>query len=429
MTDTIFALSSGAPPAGIAVIRISGPHAHATHRRFAGARLPAARRASLANLRDPHSGAMLDQALTLRFDGPHSATGEDCIEWHCHGGRSVVAAVLDALEREPDLRPALPGEFTRRGFENGRMDLIEAEGLADLLTAETESQRRAALALVEGRLSRAVEGWREELLSCAAQLEAWLDFSDEDDVAQGGRPPATIAAALTALVADMRATLALPEAERLRDGVRVVIAGPPNAGKSTLLNALVGREAAIVSPVAGTTRDRVEVPAQLNGIAFLFTDTAGLRDETDDVIEAIGIDRARAAVEAADMVLWLGEPDEAPDRALRIGAQADREDRSDDCYALRLSARTGEGMQALVDHLVSEARVLIRPEADHALSIRQRRLIEQAVDALDSGIGETDPVLVAEEVRRARMALDALTGRAGIEDMLDALFGRFCIGK
>lgn len=427
MTDTIFALSSGAPPAGIAVIRISGPAARSALETLAR-RVPPPRTASLALLVDPQEDAPLDRALTLWLPGPATVTGEDLIELHCHGGRAVVAAVEAALGAMPGLRRAEAGEFTRRAFANGRMDLNAVEGLSDLLAAETQQQRRAALMMAEGHFSRRIEGWRATLLDLSAMAEAALDFSDEDDVPDAAIE-ARIGEGIAALARDVSAVLAAPSAERLRDGVRVVLAGPPNAGKSTLLNALVGRDAAIVSDIAGTTRDRIEVPAAIGGVAFLFTDTAGLRDETGDAIEAIGIDRARSALAAADIILWLGDAADAPrDDALLIAAQCDR-DGEGDRPGLRLSARTGKGMDALVALLLDRAAKLLPGEGDYALHARQRLRVGHIAAFLDSAASARDLLILAEELRQARREIDALTGQAGTEDMLDRLFAGFCIGK
>ncbi|KRB80783.1 tRNA modification GTPase TrmE [Sphingomonas sp. Root710] len=423
---TIFALSSGAPPAGVAVVRISGPDAGPALDRLTAGKRPAPRRASLRTLADPDSGLALDRALLLWLPGPGSATGEDMAELHLHGGRAVTSAVLGALARLPGLRAAQAGEFTRRAFENGRIDLNEAEGLADLLAAETEAQRRNAMLLADGALSRAIEGWQMTLLSLSARLEAQLDFADEEDVAP--LDPG-FAAELVALSADIARWRGRPSAERLRDGIRVVLAGPPNAGKSTLLNALTGREAAIVTPIAGTTRDLIEAPVALGGVPFLLIDTAGLHDGGDDEVERIGIDRAAQAIAAADMILWLGEPDDAPPGALKIGAQCDRVDHPPSAHDLLLSAASGEGMDALIALLLRRAADLLPGEDEAALSLRQREAIDAAAEALTLAKTERDPVLVAEALRLARAAVDRLTGRAGTEDMLDGLFGRFCIGK
>ena len=401
-------------------MRISGPRAEAALEALAGF-LPEPRTATLATLRE--YGEVLDKALIIRFPGPSSATGEDVAELHLHGGRSVVAAVLAALGRIDGLRGAEPGEFTRRAFENGRIDLAEAEGLADLLAAETESQRRAALALAGGALSRQIERWQARLLALAAQVEAALDFSDEDDV---GALPADFAQALDALRADVAAWLARPPAERLKDGVRIVIAGPPNAGKSSLLNALIGREAAITSAVPGTTRDLIEAPVAIAGAPFLLIDTAGLRD-SGNAIEAIGVGRARASLEAADLVVWLGDPDKAPPRAILVHAKADLGP-APGAADLSVSATTGEGLEALNRVLIQRSCGLLPAEGEVALNARHRAALREAAGALDEA-ETTDPIILAEALRHARVALDRITGRAGVEDMLDGLFGRFCIGK
>lgn len=424
--DTIFALSSGAPPAGIAVIRVSGDAARAALLSLAR-RVPPPRVASLALLNDPRDGSPLDRALLLWLPGPGTVTGEDMAELHCHGGRAVVAAVEDALGAMPGLRRAEAGEFTRRAFTHGRMDLNAVEGLSDLLAAETQSQRRAALLMAEGHFSRRIDGWRGSLLDLSAMAEAALDFSDEDDVPDTAIE-ARIGTGIAALAQDVATVLAAPSAERLRDGVRVVLAGPPNAGKSTLLNALVGRDAAIVSDIAGTTRDRIEVPAAIGGTAFLFTDTAGLRSEAGDAIEAIGIDRARAALDAADIILWLGDAADLPrDDAILIAAQSDRS--TGGRPGLSLSARTGEGMAALIATLRARAATLLPGEGAYALHARQRQRVGQLYQHLDATRLTPDLLVAAEELRLARAAIDALTGQAGTEDMLDRLFSGFCIGK
>lgn len=425
MVDTIFALSSGAPPAAIAVVRISGPAAAAAMLALTGRVLPA-RRAVAATLRDG-AGGVLDQALALWLPGPTTATGEDTLELHCHGGRAVVAAVERALATVPGLRAAQPGEFTRRAFANGRIDLAEAEGLADLLSAETELQREAALAMAGGAFSREVAAWRERLLMLSAAVEAVLDFGDEDDVAD---LPADFTARVAGLENEIADWLARPRAEALREGFRVVLAGPPNAGKSTLFNALVESEAAITAPVAGTTRDVLTHPVALAGVPFRFVDTAGLRDEAGDAIEAIGVERARAAVSKADLVLWLGPDGEAPDGAWEIEAQVDVAGHAAKAAPRhRVSAVTGAGLDALRADLVAHARAALPRPGDAALNARQHRLLGEAEEALSAAGSLTDPLLVAESLRLARVAFDALLGRTTTEDMLDTLFGRFCIGK
>lgn len=425
-TPTIFALSTGAPPAGVGVIRISGPAAHVALERMAG-RIPAPRRASLAKLRDAE-GALLDEALVLWFPGPNTATGEDLAELHCHGGRAVIAAVEAALAALPGFRRAEPGEFTRRAFANGRIDLAEAEGLGDLLAAETELQRAAAIANAGGALSRQVETWREQVLALSAEVEAVLDFSDEEDAAQ---LPECFTWNIASIEQDIAAWLARPRSERLGEGLRVVLAGPPNAGKSTLFNALVDSEAAITSPVAGTTRDLIERAVAISGIPFTFVDTAGLRsDRAEDPIEAIGIDRAKVALTRADVILWLGGEGEGPAGSWEISAQADRADAvRKGGESFLVSATTGEGVVALKQALVSAARDILPKPGDASLNARQYARLAEAADGLHAASKLDDPLLIAEELRRVRIAFDRLIGRATTEDMLDTLFGRFCIGK
>jgi tRNA modification GTPase len=426
------------PPAAIGVVRVSGPQAGAALKALAG-RLPEPRQASLAALKD-RNGAPLDSALILWFPGPATATGGDLAELHLHGGRAVVAAVEAALGVIPGLRPAVAGEFTRRAFDNGRIDLAEAEGLADLLAAETESQRVQALGMASGHVSRAVADWQDRLLTLMAGAEAELNFADEDDVEVGESVAQRLIAGMAALSDELREWLARPAAEVIAEGLSVVIAGPPNAGKSTLINALARRELAIVSPIEGTTRDVIETPLALDGIAMRFSDTAGIRGEGADVIEAIGIDRAREAVERADILLWLGPPREAPEhpRAILIAAQGDRwrGDAAAEAAAahcdLILSAATGEGMEKLHRMIVDMARTMLPREGEAALRQRQRAALAEARDwlTIEAGSRESrDLILLAERLRLAATALDRITGRAGVENMLDTLFGRFCIGK
>ncbi len=426
------------PPAAIAVVRISGARAGEALRALAG-RLPEPRHASLAELRD-RGGAPLDRALILWFPGPLTATGEDLAELQLHGGRAVVAAVEAALAVIPGLRRAAAGEFTRRAFLNERIDLAEAEGLADLLAAETESQRVQALGMASGHVSRAVAAWQDRLLTLMAGAEAELNFADEDDVEVGEGVAQRLILGMATLAGELGEWLTRPAAEVISEGLSVVIAGPPNAGKSTLINALAQRELAIVSPVAGTTRDVIETALALDGIALRFSDTAGLRAESSDAIEMIGIDRAKAAVVAADILLWLGPPRDAPDhpRAILIAAQADRwrGDAATEAEAARcdltLSAATGEGMDRLHRMIVALARTLLPREGEAALRQRQRAALGDARDWLQIAAGSreaSDLILIAERLRLASGALDRITGRAGVEDMLDTLFGRFCIGK
>ena len=424
-SDTIFALSTAGLPSAIAIMRVSGSQSAAALEALAGA-LPEPRKASLRHLRDPEDGTPIDQGLLLWFPGPDSATGEDVAEFHIHGSRAVAAKLAEALAGVSGLRAADAGEFTRRAFLNGRMDLSEAEGLGDLLAAETEMQRRHALAIAEGGLASMVEAWRGQLLQAEARLEAVLNFSDEGDVDEGDEAAALETA--KAIAREITETLAAPPAERLRDGVRVALAGPPNAGKSTLFNALVAREAAIVSDAPGTTRDVIEASVDIDGIAFLVSDTAGLR-VSGDAIEEEGVRRARAAFDAADILLWLGPSDEAPAgaRVVPLRAKADLATRDGDAR-LSVSAVTREGLSELRSLLIERAKAMLPRSDQLALNQRQRAALAAARDRLAEAV-PGDWVLLSESLRRARGELDRLSGRHGVEDMLGALFGRFCIGK
>ena len=424
--DTIFALSSGRPPAAVSVIRISGPRAHQAGLSLAGA-LPEARAAAVRVLRDPSTGELLDHALVLRFDAPASATGEDVVEIQCHGGRAIVDALLGALATLDGLRMAVPGEFTRRAFESGRIDLTEAEGLADLIEAETQSQRKAALALAEGGLSRQIRKWQERLLALSAEVERAIDYDDDDDASVD---PA-VARDCAALAGELRAWLDQPRIERLKDGIRVVVAGPPNVGKSSLVNAIAGEERAIVTAVAGTTRDHIDVPLALGGLPIVLTDTAGLR-ATDDQVESIGVARAAALVDSADILIWMGDPSDAPahPRQIAVHAKADLPARGEAPEgSLPVSAVTGDGMSELLVNVGRLARSMVPAEDAIALNRRQAVHFGEAADALAQVAGGEELVVIAENLRGARSAFDRLTGRAGLEDVLDALFARFCLGK
>ena len=384
------------------------------------------RHATSTTLRDG-AGAVIDRALALWLPAPHSATGEDTLELHCHGGRAVVGAVEAALALVPGLRAATPGEFTRQAFVNGKIDLAEAEGLADLLAAETELQRQSAMAMAGGAFSRQVERWRDVLLKQSAALEAVLDFGDEDDVAL---LPADFAIGLAVLETELAQWLARPRAEQLREGYRVVVAGPPNAGKSTLFNVLVEAEAAIATPIPGTTRDVLTRPVAYSGVPFLFADTAGLHDSVDDEVEAIGIERALEALDRADLVLWLGPEGAGPEGSWEVAAQIDRSDALAKKSARhRISATTGAGIAALRADLIKTARAALPGPGDAALNERQHMHLRHAQRALAAARHEHDPLLIAEALRVSRLSFDALLGRTTTEDMLDTLFGRFCIGK
>ncbi|APE27520.1 GTPase and tRNA-U34 5-formylation enzyme TrmE [Aurantiacibacter gangjinensis] len=339
----------------------------------------------------------------------------------------MIAAMETALGEIDGCRRAEPGEFTRRAFANGRIDLAEAEGLGDLLSAETELQRRSAMAVAGGALSRQVEQWRERVLQLSAQIEAVLDFDDEDDVSQ---LPPEFTAKLAQLASDIDDALEAPNAEMLREGFRVALAGPPNAGKSTLFNALVEDEAAITAEIAGTTRDVLTRSVSLAGVPFTFVDMAGLRADSDDAIEMIGIGRAQGEIANADLVLWLGSEGEGPPDAWEIEAQIDRphhvgKENAD--YAI--SAISGEGMNDLRSALVEKANVVMPKPGQSALNTRQRQRLTEASHALHAAARLDDPLLVGENLRLARAAFDSLLGRTSTEDVLDTLFGRFCIGK
>jgi len=421
--NTIFALSSGSPPAGIAVVRISGSAARAALEALAG-RVPPPRRASMATLRDG-TGEVLDRALVLWLPGPGTATGEDIAELHLHGGRAVVAGVEAALTALPGLRHARAGEFTRRAFANGRIDLAEAEGLADLLAAETELQRRTALAMAGGALSRQSEDWRDRVLALSAQVEAVLDFGAEDDVAE---LPSDFEQCQQAIATEIAEWLERPRIEPLREGFRVVLSGPPNAGKSSLFNALIDSEAAITAATPGTTRDVLERSVSLGGVPFMFVDTAGLREGAENAIEAEGIGRAHDAQARADLVLWLGDEGAGPQGAWEIAAKSDIGSGGKRAARAAVSARTGAGVSALKALLGEYARGALPVPGAGALNARQHRWLELAHASLILKSG-TKALILAEHLRQTRVAFDGLVGRASTEDMLDALFGRFCIGK
>jgi len=334
---------------------------------------------------------------------------------------------MAALSNLDGLRLAAPGEFTRRAFENGRIDLTEAEGLADLIEAETGSQRRAALLMAEGGLAQQIGEWRRRLLELSAQAEAAIDYVDEDSIDSDPR----LAANCKALAAELGDWLRRPRAELLKEGVRVVIAGPPNAGKSSLLNAIFGQERAIVTDIPGTTRDHIEVPLSISGLPIRLTDTAGLR-ESGDMVEQIGINRARSLVETADVLIWLGEAADAPHhpRKICVHARCDlpgRRNVPEGCISV--SSVTGEGLPLLLETVSREAHVLLPGEGELALNKRQATLIGEVLKGLEAAATAPDLVILAEFLRSSRSALDRLTGRAGVEDVLDALFGRFCLGK
>lgn len=440
-SDTIFALATAPGRAGIAVLRLSGPAAREALVALAGS-LPVPRQAARARFRDPASGETLDDGLALFFPAPRSVTGEDVAELQVHGSRAVVAALLDCLGAMPGLRPAEPGEFTRRGFLNGKLDLTAAEGLADLVAAETAAQRRQALRQLAGDFGRLTEAWRERLLRIEAQLEAAIDFPDED------LPPALWEAAragVAALAAEIAAHLADGHrGERLREGVAVAILGPPNAGKSSLMNALARREVAITAATAGTTRDVIEVALDLGGWPVVLADTAGLRD-AGDAIEEEGVRRARTRAAAADLKLIVVDatrPEEVEaladlldENALIVANKIDLLPAPASLPpgppgALALSVKTGDGMAALVAALTAAVAARLMPGAAPLVTrARHRAALAAAVAALERFAAAPLPELAAEELRLAARALGRITGRVGVEDMLDRLFAEFCIGK
>ncbi|TYO61931.1 tRNA uridine-5-carboxymethylaminomethyl(34) synthesis GTPase MnmE [Bradyrhizobium hipponense] len=438
--QTIFALSSGRPPSAIAVVRVSGSQAGQALTTLAGT-LPAARLASRRLLRDA-SGQPIDDSVVLWFPGPASATGEDVAEFHVHGGRAVLSALLAAISDIPNMRAAEPGEFTRRAFENGKLDLTEAEGLDDLIHADTDRQRRQALRQLQGLLGNRARDWRERIIEASALIEAGIDFSDEADVPAELMAPAM--QAIKALQAEIAEVLAAQgQAERLRDGLVVAIAGPPNVGKSTLINQLARREVAIVSPHAGTTRDVIEVQLDLDGYPVTVIDTAGIR-EADDPVEQEGVRRAKARAADADLVLWLLGPDSGANERLpasvpvwairnkidleggvpTVVAAADR--------TFPISARRGDGLPDLIQALVGFAADFFgTSEGALVTRVRQRDLLRQALDSLRRSLEhvEDGEELAAEELRAAAYALGRLLGRVDVEDVLGAIFQKFCIGK
>ncbi|MCK8786036.1 tRNA uridine-5-carboxymethylaminomethyl(34) synthesis GTPase MnmE [Roseomonas sp. NAR14] len=434
---TIFALATGAARAAVAVLRLSGPGSGPALERLAGRR-PAPRLATLRRLRDPDTGEVLDQALLLWFPGPRSYTGEDAAELHLHGGPAVVAGVAAALGRL-GLRQAEPGEFTRRAFLNGRMDLTAAEGIADLVAAETPAQRRQALRQAEGGLAALYDGWTVRLTRLLARQEAAIEFVEED-------LPADLDALVLAEAAALRGDIAAHlddggRGERLRDGVEVAIVGAPNAGKSSLLNALAGREAAIVSARAGTTRDVVEVRLELAGVPVTLADTAGLREAADE-IEAEGIRRALERAGRADLVLAVFAADRAPDAetlaqcrdgALAVASKTDlaaAPDRLGGLVPVGVSARTGEGLSALRARLEARVREIAGlGEAPALTRPRHRAALGEAVAWLAEAEAAALPEVRAEALRAALRALGRLTGRVGVEAVLDSVFREFCIGK
>jgi len=449
--NTIFALSSGRPPAALAVVRISGQRAHAALEQLIG-RVPQPRRASLARVRDPETEVIIDEGLALWFPAPNSETGEDMAELQVHGGRAVIAAVLAALAKLPGLRHAEAGEFTRRAFENGRMDLTAVEGLADLVAAETEAQRRQAYQHLKGLLGDRAETWRQRLIEALALVEAGIDFSDEEDV-----PKDMMSRSLELIgpLAEEISKAGAGQGERLREGLRVAIAGPPNAGKSTLFNRLARREAAIVSPFPGTTRDVLELHLDLSGYPVTVLDTAGIR-ETNDPVEREGVRRASEQAAGANLVLWVVDASAREWQTLQLPATkvasesitwlvvnkidlvAGEEPRRIESRFDRkeivnfVSSTTGAGVDELVNAIARYADSFFTPEPALVTRERQRAhlivtglALQGAQRAAQDGREE----IMAEQLRLATRALGKLLGRVDVEDVLDVIFRDFCIGK
>jgi tRNA modification GTPase len=427
--DTIYALATARGKAGVAMVRVSGPDARKRLAPLIGV-FPEPRKAALRPLR--HGGEVLDEALVLWFEAGRSFTGEEVVELHLHGSPAVVQAVLAVLAGLPGLRMAEAGEFTRRALQNGRLDLAQVEGLSDLIAAETEAQRRQAMRLFSGELGQRAEQWRAKLLRAAALLEAVLDFADEDvpiDV-----QPEVLALVCSVIESLEKERAGFSAAERIRDGFEVAIVGAPNAGKSTLLNCLAGREAALTSEHAGTTRDIIEVRMDLAGLPVTILDTAGLRSAMDPV-EAMGIARARQRAQRADLRVFLVAPGEPPvdlecqEGDLVVMAKADL---VPDPPALAVSGKTGAG----VDRLIAGIAAVLSGRAASAATItrlRHRAAVEAAIDALRQALDDMEQTgsedVAADSLRRAIDDMDALVGRVGVEDVLGEIFAAFCIGK
>lgn len=435
MTDTIFAPATAEGRAGVAIIRLSGPDAAAALTALTGRSPPAPRFAARATYRDA-KGDLLDHGLALYFPAPASFTGEDVVELHLHGGRAVIAAIMAALGALPRLRPAEPGEFSKRAFVNGKLDLTEAEAIADLVDAETRAQQRQALRQLDGALGRLYEAWANDLLRALAHLEADLDFPDEDlpdGVADQTRSALRrVLDEITGHLDDNR------RGERLRNGFEIAILGAPNAGKSSLLNALARRDAAIVSDIAGTTRDVIEVQMDLGGFPVILADTAGLR-ETADRVEDEGVRRALARAERADLKLLLYDGSLWPAKdvatadlldgdALEIVTKADLLSATAD-LPLAISTVTGAGLDGLLDRLAEAVAARLSGGGPALTRARHRTALEDAKEALDRAMTAPSPELVAEDVRLAVRAIGRITGRVDVEDLLDVIFRDFCIGK
>ncbi len=435
MTDTIFALASGSLGCGVAVVRISGPRAGHISERYCGAQFPA-RQAVYRPIRDPRDGVVIDHGLVISFTAPNSFTGENSLEFQVHGSRAVIARLFQALAAEDGCRMAEPGEFIRRSFENGKLALTSVEGIADLIDSRTEAQRRQALTQAGGHLADRAAEWRDLLLDAFSLLEAEIDFADEGDAPSGVMPQ--VRNILLQLSAGLQAALIdANRGERIRSGYRVALAGPPNAGKSSLMNALVRRDVAIVSEHAGTTRDVIEVEFDLGGYSVLVSDTAGLR-ETSDPVERIGIERTEREIGRADLVLWLGDARATVDSVafgqadqLRVATKMDLLDKLPPWADVGLSVVSGQGIGELLRHLEERAAVALSGEPPLITNLRQHACVATAARHLELAMGNDGNALelMADDLRRVANELEALMGRIGVDDILGAIFSRFCMGK
>ena len=435
MQETIFALASGSLGCGVAVVRLSGPRAKDVGERFSGGHL-VPRMAAYKEIRDPENGELIDSGLVLFFQGPASFTGDDCIEFQLHGSRAVVTRLFAALQKETLCRFAEPGEFIRRAFENNKLPLTSVEGIADLIDARTEAQRKQALSQAGGHLADQAVDWRDQLLDALSLLEAEIDFADEGDA------PSAVMPQVRKILSDLQGSLqqALLDAERgerIRSGFRIALAGHPNAGKSSLMNMLVRRDVAIVSEHAGTTRDVIEVEFDLGGYSVIIADTAGLRP-TSDPVEAIGVERTRQELRKADLVLWLEDgtsatcdPEYGEAETIKIATKMDLVVDLPSWAEVGISVKSGFGIETLMGLLTNKAQAALSGEPPLITNLRQKACIDAAARHLQKAMSHQDQALelVAEDLRRVSHDLEALMGRIGVEDILGTIFSRFCMGK
>lgn len=435
MQDTIYALATGSLGCAVAIVRVSGPHAASIGERFSGYRLRP-REIRFSHISDPVDGELIDSGLVVFFEAPSSFTGEDCLEFQIHGSRAVVARLIESLEREPETRIARPGEFIKRAFDNGKLALTSVEGVADLIDAKTDLQRRQALAQASGALGRHAIAWRDMILEALALVTAEIDFADE------GEAPSEVLGEVRAILRRLcgefdQALAAAKRGEVIRSGFRVVLCGAPNAGKSSLLNALAQRDVAIVTEHAGTTRDMIEVELDLGGVPVTLCDTAGLR-EASDAVEALGVERSRKAIESADLTVWLADSrEETPaietghGASLVVASKLDLSGAKPVWCDLALSVRSGVGVDALIASISKAASAAAGGESVLVTNARQRNCVEAAARHARRLMADdlTALELVADELLRCADALEGLVGRIGTEDVLGSVFSRFCMGK